>query len=86
MIEKIVYLLCGFTSILCSLLLLRRYLLTRTSLLFWSTGCFCCLALTNVLLFFDLIIFPNIDLSNLRSCITLAGVGMLLYGLIRERT
>jgi len=83
---RIVYVLCGLTSILCAFLLFRRYRLTRAPLLFWSTWCFVCLGTTNVLLFVDLVIFPSIDLSLWRSCITLAGMIMLLYGLIRENS
>ena len=85
MMAKIVYILCGLTSVLCAGLLYRRFRSTRGSLLLWSTWCFVCLALTNVLLFVDLIIFPAVDLSVLRSSITLAGMVMLLFGLIRER-
>jgi hydrogenase/urease accessory protein HupE len=86
MIAKIVYALCGLTSILCAGLLYRHYCSTRAKLLFWSTCCFVGLALANILLFVDLIILPNINLSVLRSAVTLAALVMLLYGLIRERT
>jgi hypothetical protein len=82
---EIVYILCASTCILCSVLLYRRYRSTRMRLLFWSTCCFVCLSLNNVALFFDLVVFPSIDLSILRSVTTLAGMIMLLYGLIRER-
>lgn len=86
MIEETVYILCGLTSILCACLLYRQYRSKPSFLLFWSTGCFICFAVTNVLLFIDLIIFPSVDLSTLRGMITLIGMLMLLYGLIRERT
>ena len=81
-----VYILCGLTSLICAFLLFRQYCRTRGGLLFWSTLCFVCLALTNVLLFIDLVMLPQIDLSVLRSGLTLAGMLMLLYGLIRETT
>jgi hypothetical protein len=83
---KLVYLLCGLTSIGCALLLFRQYRSTRGSLLFWSTWCFVCFAVTNVLLYVDLILYPQVDLSVLRSALNLAGMMMLLYGLIREST
>ncbi len=86
MMAKIVYVLCGLTSLLCAGLLFRCFRSTRAPLLFWSTWCFVCLAVTNVLLFVDLIIVPAVDLSVLRSAITLAGMVMLLYGLARERS
>lgn len=81
---QIVYILCGLTSILCAYLLYRQYRITRTGLLFWSTCCFLCLAATNVLLYVDLVLFPATDLSLLRNALTLAGMMMLLYGLIRQ--
>jgi hypothetical protein len=85
MMAQIVYVLCGLTGILCAGLLFRSYRSSRTPLLFWSTWCFVCLALTNVLLFIDFVVFPKIDLSFARSLLTLAGMLMLIHGLIRER-
>lgn len=85
MIAQIVYVLCGLTSVGCAGLLYRQYRSSRTALLFWSTWCFVCLALTNVLLFVDFVIFPRSDLSHLRSLLTLGGMLMLIYGLIREQ-
>jgi hypothetical protein len=86
MIPQLVYILCGLTSIVCALLLFRQYRVKRGGLLFWSTLCFVCFAITNVLLFVDLVMFPQVDLSVVRNAITLAGMMMLLYGLIREST
>lgn len=83
---QLVYILCGLTSILCAVLLYRQYRSTRVGLLFWSTCCFLCLAATNVLLYVDLVILPATDMSIARNAITLAGMMMLLYGLIREST
>jgi len=82
----LIYLLCGMTSLACALLLFRQYRRTLTGLLFWSTLCFGCLAFTNMLLFVDLVVLPQVDLSGVRSTITLLGLLMLLYGLIREST
>ena len=81
---QVVYILCGLTSILCAVLLYRQHRLRRGGLLFWSTWCFLCLAATNVLLYVDLVVLPQVDLSTVRSAITLAGMMMLLYGMIRE--
>ena len=80
-----VYLLCAATSLLCALLLLRAYLDQRTRLLLWSTLCFAFLTLNNILLFVDLIIVPyTVDLSLWRSSTALAGIALLLFGLIWE--
>ena len=86
MMAEIVYILCGLTSALCAVLLYRGYRQTPGRLLFWSTMCFACLTVTNVVLYFDLVIFTSVDLSDLRGGFTLAGMMMLLYGLIREQT
>lgn len=80
-----VYLLCAVTSVSCAVLLLRAYRRQRTRLLLWSSLCFVLLALNNTLLFVDLIVVPTeIDLSLWRGAISLAGVGVLLFGLIWE--
>jgi hypothetical protein len=80
-----VYLLCAVTSLTCALLLLRGYHRQRTRLLLWSSLCFVLLALNNALLFVDVIVVPSeIDLSLWRSATALAGVGVLLFGLIWE--
>lgn len=80
-----VYLLCAATSVACTLLLLRAYRRQRTRLLLWSSLCFVMLALNNTLLFIDLIVVPTtVDLSLWRSSTALAGVGLLLFGLIWE--
>lgn len=79
-----VYILCGVTSILCALLLLRGYRASRTRLLFWAGLCFIGLALDNVILFVDIVLLPNVDLFWWRTLAALAGMLVLLYGLIWE--
>jgi hypothetical protein len=83
---EFVYILCALTSIACALLLFRRYRLTGGLLLFWSTWCFVCFALTNILLFVDLVILPDVDLSLVRALLSFVGTTMLLYGLVRQST
>lgn len=77
-----VYILCAVTSLACALLLGRAYRASRVPLLLWSVVCFAALALTNILLFIDLAVFPTIDLQPVRSGITLLGISALLYGLV----
>lgn len=79
-----VYLLCAATSAACAVLLLRGYRQQHTRLLLWSGLCFVLLAFNNTLLFIDIIVAPNVDLSLWRSATALAGVTVLLFGLIRE--
>ena len=80
-----VYLLCAATSATCAILLLRGYRRQRSRLLLWSNLCFVLLALNNILLFIDLIVVPtSIDLSLWRGATALAGVSLLLFGLVWE--
>jgi hypothetical protein len=79
---EFVYGLCALTSIVCAVLLLRGYRRNRTRLLFWSALCFTGLALNNALLLVDLYIVPDVDLFVLRTSVALAGMVVLLYGLI----
>jgi hypothetical protein len=79
---EFVYGLCALTSIVCAVLLFRGYRLNRTRLLFWSALCFTGLALNNALLLVDLYIVPDTDLFVLRTSVALAGMLVLLYGLI----
>lgn len=78
------YSLCAITSIGCAVLLLRGYRRSRVRLLFWSGLCFIGLALNNVLLFIDVRVVPDVDLSLWRTIPAVLGVAVLLYGLIWE--
>jgi hypothetical protein len=79
-----VYLLCAATSAACAVLLLRAHARTGTRLLLWSGLCFVGLGLNNAALVLDLIIVPDVDLSVWRIVPAVAGVALLLYGLIWE--
>ena len=80
----VVYVLCLATSVLCLVLLVRAYLRTRTGLLLWSALCFVGLAVNNMLLFLDLVVFTEVDLLLFRTLSALAAVGVLLFGFIWE--
>ena len=56
----------------------------RKRLLLWSAVCFYFLALSNLLVFLDLIIFPQIDLYLWRLATAATAMLILLYGLIWE--
>lgn len=81
-----VYILSAVTSLACALMLLRGYLRNQTRLLLWSSFCFAGLTLNNVLLFIDLVIVPEMDLSVWRGMTALVGLMLLLYGLIWDVT
>jgi hypothetical protein len=78
----LVYALCALTSVLCAVLLLRGYRSTRARLLLWAGLCFAGLAINNVLLFVDLGLVPGVDLTVWRSLPTLAGLMLLIYGMV----
>lgn len=79
----LVYLLCFATSAACAFLLARSFLKARSRMLFWSALCFGLLALVNLLVIFDLVIYPDsIDLRPYRLWITLVAIAMLLFGFI----
>jgi hypothetical protein len=80
----LVYALCAAAALLCTLLLLRAYLKTRTRLLLWSALCFAGLTANNGLVILDLVIFPHVDLFLWRTITALAGICALLFGLIWE--
>jgi hypothetical protein len=86
MMGKLVYILCALTSFGCTLLLVARYRKTRVDLLFWSAVAFLAFTATNVLLFVDLVVLPEVDLAVWRNGFTFVGVLVLLYGLIRNNT
>lgn len=77
-----VYVLCALTSIACAVLLTRGYARSRARFLLWSALCFIGLAANNVLLFLDLAVLPRVDLSLWRSLTALAGLALLLFGLV----
>jgi hypothetical protein len=79
---ELIYLSCFLASALCAVLLVRSYRASRTPLLLWSSLCFGGLALNNALLFVDLVLVIEIDLSVPRGLVALASLLILLYGLI----
>ena len=79
-----VYVLCALTSAACALLLLRAYRQTRVRLLLWSGLCFVGFALNNLVLIIDERMAPATDLSTWRTLPALAGVALLVYGLVWE--
>ena len=80
----VVYLLCGLTSLICAVLLLRGYRRSGVRLLLWSGLCFTCFAINNVLLVVDVRMMQDHDLSVLRSLPLVLGIALLLYGLVWE--
>ena len=73
------------TCLACTLLLYRGYRRTGARLLFWGSLCFVAFTVNNVVLFFDLVLFPTeADLRPYRLVSALVGLAFLLYGFIFE--
>jgi hypothetical protein len=85
MLQASVFLLCVLASATCMWLLFRAWRRTGSKLLFWSALAFVCLALNNLVVFCDLVIFPtSLDLMPLRQIANLAAIGVLLWGFVWE--
>lgn len=79
-----VYLLCAVTSVVCAALLVRSYRMQRTRLVMWSALCFVGLAINNILMFVDIVVVPDVDMSVLRTVTAFIAVTLLLLGLLWE--
>lgn len=77
-----VYILCALTSLGCATALLRTYFRRRTRILLWSSLCFIGLAVNNALLFADLVVYPDVDLSVTRASVAALSTVALVAGLI----
>ena len=79
-----VYILCLITSVVCAGLLLRAYLRQRSRLLLWTAASFVLLALNNLVLVADMVVFPTLPLWIWRQVSAMIALGILLYGFIWE--
>ncbi len=79
---ELIYLLCAATSLICAWLLLRSYRRTGFALLLWSGLCFAVLAINNLFLVLDKMVFPDVDFSIWRLLSALLALLLLLFGLI----
>ena len=79
-----VYILCFLTSAACAWLLGRSYTRSRTPMLLWSSVCFVFLALNNLALVLDLVVWPapDVDLRLPRLLLALAASCALLFGFV----
>ena len=77
-----VYLLCFLTSSACAWLLARNYWRTGARLLLWSALCFLFLAGNNFVVVLDLLVIKSVDFRLVRHLLSLAALGVLLFGFI----
>ena len=80
----VLFLFAALTSFGCMALLFRGYARTGSRLLLWSALCFIFLTATNVLLFVDNVVVPEMDLRLYRLVASLLGIGCLLYAFTWE--
>lgn len=83
-IAPAVYIFGFLVTLACGVLLFRAYAAVRKRLLLWSAICFCGLAISNLLVFIDLVLLPTVDLYLLRLITAAIAMLLLLYGLIWE--
>lgn len=81
---ELVYLLCAATSLVAAAMLLRYYSRRGTPLLLWSSVGFLGLTGNNVLVYVDLVLYPDVDLALIRALAGAVGMLALVYGLIWE--
>jgi hypothetical protein len=79
-----IYALCAAASVFCAVLLIRSYRRSGLRLALFSCLCFSGLAVNNVLLFIDLVVAPDVDLSAVRGAIAVGALLSLVVGLIGE--
>lgn len=80
----VVYALCLVASVICAGLLIQTWLRTRSKLLFWTALGFGLLAVNNLLLFADMVIFPMVDLWPYRQAALALAIGVFFYGFVWE--
>lgn len=80
----IVYALCAIASIVCFGLLFRSAVASKQRLIFWSAFCFFFLSIQNIILFIDLALISQIDLSFWRTSAGFIGCAGLLLSLLWE--
>lgn len=81
---ELVYILCAATSLFCAILLARSYRTQRSRVLLLSTLCFVGLALNNMILVADLVLFPDVDLRLARTLVAYVSILAFLLGLVWE--
>jgi hypothetical protein len=79
-----IYVLCMAASVVCAVLLARTYGRTRSRLLLWTSLSFTLMALNNLLLVLDMLVFRRVDLWPARAITFQAAMIVLLYGFIWE--
>lgn len=81
----IVYILCAITSLVCAIMLFKAFQRNKFRLLFWSCLGFTGFAVNNILLFIDVIVFPDVTyIIYFRTIPAVIGMIVMIYGLVME--
>lgn len=87
MSASIVYFLCALTSGFCTWILLKEFRVTKVPLIFWSFLCFLLLTANNVVLIVDMLFLgSDVSLAGVRGVLTIAGFGVLIWGMVWNST
>jgi hypothetical protein len=81
---ELIYGLCTILSLAIAVMLWRQQRRMPTRMIYWTALCFSGLALANLVLVLDKLVFPDLDLRVLRHSISLLSIGLLLFGLVYE--
>jgi hypothetical protein len=81
---ELIYGLCTLLSLAIAVMLWRQQRRVPARLIYWTALCFSGLALSNLVLVLDKVVFPELDLRVLRHSISLVSIGLLLFGLVYE--
>lgn len=81
---ELAYVMNILVCLICAVLLVVGWRRTRSRLIMWSALCFLLLTINNALIFADVLIVPDTDLSLVRAGSALMGFSVLLFGLIWE--
>lgn len=84
--NEFIFILVALMSVGCSIVLARGYRSTGNRLLLWCAFSFAFLALNNIFLCVDLLLYANVDLSGplWRNLLSACAGCLLLFGLIGE--
>ena len=81
---ELIYGLCTLLSTAIAVMLWRQHRRSPSRMIYWTALCFSGLALSNLLLVLDKLVFPELDLRLLRHSVSLVSIGLLLFGLVYE--
>ena len=79
-----IYILGALVVCLCAVMLFRAYAKSKQRLLFWSGLCFLGLTMSNLLVFVDLVMIPDVNLYPLRLWTAAIATMLLVFGLVWE--